>query len=661
VLDSAEHKVFEVLKRAFRYFGRLLLYFDPNVFWMLDSYFMTPDIYATSWLVTIFARNFTVEATYALWDLLLLEDNALSTYFFAVALILSKRDEILTCDESHLPEILMNMSATTVEEVHRLWKVGNELRVAQAPPSFQRLMASRLLRPLETANTSTLNAAKSLAGAVTVQTTLEDIMPGGPLHFFVWDCRPGEIVRCGKIAQAAVLPLDALRNADDLIKASRGNEVEQELDQAVEMNRPLSGSSHICLIGSGEPDLDELDVNPLALRLTQEGIPCVSTLRGGFAEVLSSVDNGNPNNVELVDLDRRALQEAIMRRTKKRSQSPKRKDPKAKCVSYLSEKSDAEVKEVLNSMLTSRQLVSRPVVLPSADASLFTTATTTSQLETPSPSIPAKAQVERRPSELNLLADLAIGSEPQTSPLGAPLAGSVATNPQSENPSKASQSLLDDLLNPFLENSAKHSKKVVKDPLEDLFNPFANATAKASPQEERSKNPFADVGERSMARVVEKPKQHEFGVEEAKAFWGKSAFAGWLDEKSMAYPPSGIIRGFTLNIENEGAMQGIQLFPCWADSSQTKKVPVVVYLGVSVRYILFLLPHRSSSHQMELSILRRMSDLKKISFRKHEPDCMTLEFGQNRSSGSESFSVRIMDGRQDATALITKYKAATRI
>lgn len=60
----------------------------------------------------------------------------------------------------------MNMSATTVEEVHRLWKIGNELRVAQTPPSFQRLMASRLLRPLEKANASTLNAAKSLAGAV---------------------------------------------------------------------------------------------------------------------------------------------------------------------------------------------------------------------------------------------------------------------------------------------------------------------------------------------------------------------------------------------------------------------------------------------------------------------------------------------------------------
>lgn len=127
-----------------------------------------------------------------------------------------------------------------------------------------------------------------------MQTTLEDIMPGGPLHFFTWDCRPNEIVRCGKIAQAAVLPLDALRNAgnihrasksnvhlfnrfrltscefsDDLIKANRGNEVEQELDQAVEMNRTLSGSSHICLIGSGEPELDDLDVNPLALRLTQ--------------------------------------------------------------------------------------------------------------------------------------------------------------------------------------------------------------------------------------------------------------------------------------------------------------------------------------------------------------------------------------------------------
>lgn len=120
----------------------------------------------------------------------------------------------------------------------------------------------------------------------------------------------------------------------------------------------------------------------VALIRSQEGIPCVSTLRGGFKEVMSSMDNGNPDNVEFVDLDRKSMQEAIMRRTKKSSPSAKRKDAKEKYVSYLSEKSDAEVKEVLNSMLTSRQLVSRPIVLPSADANLFTTM---SQVENASP------------------------------------------------------------------------------------------------------------------------------------------------------------------------------------------------------------------------------------------------------------------------------------
>lgn len=94
------------------------------------------------------------------------QDNALSTFFFAVALILSKRTELMTCDESQLPEVLMNMSAASIDEVHRQWRNGNELRIQQTPPSFQRLMASRLLRPLDKPNQSLQGAIKSMQEAV---------------------------------------------------------------------------------------------------------------------------------------------------------------------------------------------------------------------------------------------------------------------------------------------------------------------------------------------------------------------------------------------------------------------------------------------------------------------------------------------------------------
>mmetsp|Transcript_7761 Transcript_7761/g.23485 ORF Transcript_7761/g.23485 Transcript_7761/m.23485 type:complete len:637 (-) Transcript_7761:65-1975(-) len=633
MLDSAESKVFEVLKRAFRYFGRLLLYFDPHLFWMLDSNFMTPDIYATSWLVTIFARNFSVQAVYALWDLLLLEDNALATYFFAVALILSKREELLHCDESHLPEILMNMGATTVEDVHRLWKMGNELRVAQTPASFQRLMAARLLQPLD--NSAFLSAAKSMQDAVTLQTTVEDIMPGGVMQFFTWDCRPESHIKCGKIAQAGVMSLASLRNADELIKASREMEIELELRYAVELCRPLSGNSHICLIGSGNPASDSLDVHPLALRLTQEGIPCVSTLRGGFKEVLKSVLEGNPNNVELVDLDLDAIQkmEAEKRKEAKKKSVASRSRGGERAVPSLEEKSDAQVKEVLNSMLMSRPSEwSASVVLPNADAALFGSAPlyareSSTELTSSSPS--AVSPMERDSSvDTTVFSQLSLEDSRFHSEekLLAPEVGSRSNSDRS-------------VVNPFSESEG--SELQPSEPSTRSGNPFVNVS---------SPSPKSESGPQAV-KVTET-------LEAAKKFWGKAATAGWLRRSSLKYPPEGLRKGFTLNVENSDAMDGIQLFPCRTDPSISKRHSSVIYLGVSRYYVIFSVPHRSSSHLLDVKFLRRLDELRRLSFRKLAPDCMIMDFVPRMEGALYTFTVNITDGRRDAVKLITAFRTA---
>jgi len=322
MLDTSQADVFGVLKRAFKYFGRLLLYHDPVLFWLLERNGMTPDLYATSWFVTLFARNFSVEAVLALWDLLLLEDNPLGPYFFALALLLSKRDILVTKDPSLLPETLMSLTAHSASEVRTLWALGEKLRSDATPPSYQRLMNDRLMRASGRPSPTAISAARSMQASACLQTTPDDLFAAaGGVNYFTWDCRTKAEFGAGHLAASVHLPLDALRGCrGDVGPAVLTDAARQELTAAVALCEPLRGKSHICLVGSGDKEEDDTDINPLALYLTEVGIPFVSTLRGGFAAAVSAAEaDGSISGVELVDYEPEAHRRSRLDRQQGRS------------------------------------------------------------------------------------------------------------------------------------------------------------------------------------------------------------------------------------------------------------------------------------------------------------------------------------------------------
>lgn len=322
MLDTSEAEVFGVLKRAFKYFGRLLLYHDPELFWLLERNGMTPDLYATSWFVTLFARNFSVEAVLALWDLLLLEDNPLGPYFFALALLLSKRDALVSTDPSLLPETLMVLTAHSADEVRKLWSLGEKLRSDATPPSYQRLMNDRLVRPAGRPSPTAISAARSMQASACLQTTPDDLFAAaGGVHYFSWDCRTKEEFAAGHLAASVYLRLEALRACGGHVgPAVLTDAARRELTAAVALCEPLRGKSHICLVGSGDKEEDDTDINPLALYLTEVGIPYVSTLRGGFAAAVASAEvDGAISGVELVDYEPELHRQSRLDRQQKRT------------------------------------------------------------------------------------------------------------------------------------------------------------------------------------------------------------------------------------------------------------------------------------------------------------------------------------------------------
>jgi hypothetical protein len=631
MLDTSESRVFDILKRAFKYFGRLLLYHDPELFWLLENNMMTPDLYATSWFVTLYARNFTVETVLALWDLLLLEDNPLGTCFFGLALLISKRDQLLAIDPSRLPETLMMLRANTPDEVRVLWKVANTLRAVHTPPSFQRLMSDRLHLTQGSPAQKALSAARSMQASVCLQTTSDDLT-AGDVHYFTWDCRTQAEFDAGHLAHAAYLCLDELRDAGG-IRDHPSDPLRAELERAVSLCEPLRGASHICLVGTGLKADDDEDVNVFALYLTSLGIPYVSTLRGGFqAAVAAARADDVLSTVELVDYNPAACAAAAAKRIsdrKTRLARRARREQEARAEAEARLKIEAAMRAIANDEETD-EAAEASGGIPSRAAGIAEggRAHSSSQiLQGPNEGVrsPARGTFNNhsvRTSGTDGDAQGFGGINRVLNGIGLKLAGLTSPFDAASTP----DSHFSSVSHPF--SAAAEAAGPPRDAsvLANLDSVITNssgsegssstATPQSSdlPQIRRSLSSSAGVGSsmrgldpstgvssaENSPRTIEAPATsmsprpgvqpgdqgepstpsssgslRQKGPSKAtvgffgKSPWGREAKPGWLSDESLVYPLSAMLKGFTVNVMDDRVMAGLRLFPCRARSDNS--------------------------------------------------------------------------------------------
>lgn len=704
MLETSECHVFDVLKRMFKYFGRLLLYHDPELYWLLERHMMTPDLYATSWFVTLFARNFTVESVLALWDLLLLEDNPLGITFFGVALLCSKRVQLLTVDESRIPETLMMLTARSQDEVRKLWKIGSFVRV-RTPPSFQRLMADRLLAdsPGQPARIA-LSAARAMQASVCLQTTPGDLV-SGKSQYFTWDCRTEEEYNSGHLAQAAYLPLHALREANGKITFETSDAAREELQMVVEMCEPLKESSHICLLGSGIREEDNQDVNMLALYLTRIGIPYVSTLRGGFREVLAMVSsNERPNYVELVDYDPKQHQQARHVRVSLRmyreqqarkcllvGQSAKNSYAKARAgttphkftsdesphpgtqaISSFLGKTDNEVSKALKKALGGVRL----------DHSLSSFKTSTSQhghrseamslnpsLSSSGPFIPLSSYSAISPASC---VTTSVADNGNNSPLGECSSGAMVFEKVSRDdiPDRASCFWQSDLSSRGVCGRLVEGTNSNSCPRNEISSFVNNLNDIQSPHIARAG--FGVQIDSSYVPVeVLSPKKSKGGAgglfSEEKSQWDRDAKPGWLGKISHKYLLRDIPNGFTVNVLDSHVMAGLRLFPCKACKAESDCNVGLFgggndlkrqFVGVSAHYFLLLSPRMKRSHLLQVNLICYLQNVSRITFKRSRPELVTFEILNNEEVLNESVICFMPNGLKECVSLINDFVRA---
>lgn len=130
---------FGALQCIFRLFKLLLQYHDPELFIFLHRYDMTPELYASSWFMTLHAQKSDVNTLFFVWDELFVEQDSRFHYFLSLELLRLHRSEVMSSNFEEIPEFLSHITIPDPDIARRL---VNEARRTwtQSPLSFHDLL-----------------------------------------------------------------------------------------------------------------------------------------------------------------------------------------------------------------------------------------------------------------------------------------------------------------------------------------------------------------------------------------------------------------------------------------------------------------------------------------------------------------------------------------
>ena len=130
------------LQSSFGLIHLLLQYHDKELFNRFDYSLITPDLYSTSWILTLFANKCELNVIYYLWDKFILFDDNLFPLFFITAYLIINRNKFFDQDYSAVLTELSQMHIDTIKEVNQILDYANEIR-DKTPNSFY-ILADKL-------------------------------------------------------------------------------------------------------------------------------------------------------------------------------------------------------------------------------------------------------------------------------------------------------------------------------------------------------------------------------------------------------------------------------------------------------------------------------------------------------------------------------------
>ena len=126
---------FYSLKSSLSLINLLLRYHSPEIFQLFEYSLIFPDLYATSWLLTLFSNKCSLDMVYHLWDKLILFDDPLFIHFFIVALLIKNKNKFFEVDCNIILSVLSKFRFNSMDEINIILDMALDLR-NNTPNSF---------------------------------------------------------------------------------------------------------------------------------------------------------------------------------------------------------------------------------------------------------------------------------------------------------------------------------------------------------------------------------------------------------------------------------------------------------------------------------------------------------------------------------------------
>jgi rhodanese-related sulfurtransferase len=275
----------------------LLQYFEPVLFNHLKQYSVTPELYATSWFVTLFSTKIPeFQLVFSLWREMVIENDPIFPCYLAISLLKTHEKAIL---DNKLPNVAQAISRIKIKNPEEIEKWIFQARSIKnsLPFSWKQMISSLNIHNLDTIQTSLEKLREMVSLTVAPQEFLKGIYPE-----FSCSCKGASCVWCRNLKIENFLLIDCRTYTEVQGGCLPESETfSQHLwenpyiikDQVDEMMK-FKGKKNIILMSSAEVN-ENYQFNPeqsltnsqqmLIAFLTlflEAGFPFVSHVQGGF-------------------------------------------------------------------------------------------------------------------------------------------------------------------------------------------------------------------------------------------------------------------------------------------------------------------------------------------------------------------------------------------
>ena len=136
VYNYYNDKTIYSIKNSLSLFQLLLKYHEPDIYNLFERSMLFPEVYGTSWILTVFAYKLNLNKLFYLWNKIILENDQLMIHYLMASLLIYKKNSFINLDEYSLPLALTKITIGSEKEIDVIFNNALNLR-QQTPYSFR--------------------------------------------------------------------------------------------------------------------------------------------------------------------------------------------------------------------------------------------------------------------------------------------------------------------------------------------------------------------------------------------------------------------------------------------------------------------------------------------------------------------------------------------